>query len=92
MISYAPSDPVFLLKNTLDLPVSVLAKWRDKSKTFELLAKQQTEFTVNAEASMEFIVTFQNGKSISATLGYFTAGTKAKVLVSETEVIIQNGV
>lgn len=63
--SYAPSAPVFLLKNTLEQPVHVLSKWRDKSKTFKLTAKQETEFTVNDEASMDFIVTFQNGKSIS---------------------------
>jgi hypothetical protein len=92
VISYAPSAPVFLLKNTLDQPVNVLAKWRDKSKTFELMAQQETEFTVNDEASMDFIVTFQNGKSISNTLGYFTTGTKAKVVITATEVKIGSGV
>jgi len=90
--SYAPSAPVFFLKNTLEQPVHVLAQWRDKSESFQLAPKQETEFTVNDEASMDFIVTFKSGKKASATLGYFTAGTKAKVVITETKVAIQSGV
>jgi hypothetical protein len=92
VMSYAPSAPVFSLQNNTEQPINVLAKWRDKSKTFKLTAKQETEFTVNDEASMDFIVTFKNGKSISGTLGYFTTGTKAKVVITETEVKIASGV
>lgn len=92
VITYTPNAPVLLLKNTLEQPVHVLAQWRDKSKSFQLTPKQETEFTVNDEASMDFIVTYQSGKKASATLGYFTAGTKAKVVITGTNVSVQSGI
>jgi hypothetical protein len=65
-------------------PVHVTAIWRDKKKDLGKLQTGSTiVFEVNDEASMSFLISYEDGRSVNTTGVYFTSGVNLNLMIED---------
>jgi hypothetical protein len=81
------APPKFIVANTSDKPVLVIAYWRSESKNLGTIApSQKVKFRVNAEAAMSFKAKFANGKELTSDGIYFTSGISIEANITESDI------
>ena len=77
----------FTLVNLTNEPVSVTAYWGNESLEIgELEADVTYKFSVDAKATMKFVVRYPSGATIESQPIYFSAGVDVVTTISEKEV------
>lgn len=81
------SEPAFIISNKTHENVSLTARWRYKEIEIGNLAPgDYMEYKVSDEAAMQFIATFNDGKTIKNNPIYFTSGTLINIEILDNEI------
>ena len=80
-------NPGFVVNNTTEQAVTVVALWREQSRDLGIIeAESSDSFNVNDEAAMTFRVTYPDGRVLESNPIYFTNGLTVKATISGDKV------
>jgi hypothetical protein len=83
------SAPMFRVSNLSSAPVRVTARWRDNQKPLGVIdAAASITFDLNDEAAILFQAQFPDGKMITSSEIYFTAGITVQADITATAIVV----